>query len=66
MHFCHEPGRHPTRAHTLTLTMLHGPQSAGTFSTAVLLGKVRELLHGSLAGSPADLREDWSLASRQS
>jgi len=35
------------------------------FSIAALLEKVRELLHGSLAGSPADLREDWSLASRQ-
>jgi hypothetical protein len=45
--------------------MLHGPQSAGTFSTAVLLATVQELLHGSLAGSPADLREGWSLVSRQ-
>ena len=35
------------------------------FSIAVLLAKVRELLPGSLAGSPADLQEDWSLASHQ-
>jgi len=35
------------------------------FSIGVLLATVQELLHRSLAGSPADLREDWSLASRQ-
>ena len=35
------------------------------FSVSALLAKVRELLHGSLAGSSTDLREDWSLASRQ-
>lgn len=35
------------------------------FSVGALLAKVEELLHGSLAGSSADSRDDWSLASRQ-
>ena len=34
------------------------------FSVGALLAKVRELLHGSLAGSSTELWEDWSRASR--
>jgi DNA-binding response OmpR family regulator len=36
------------------------------FSVAALLATVQELLHGSLAGPPADQGAGWPLASRQS
>jgi DNA-binding response OmpR family regulator len=35
------------------------------FSIGALLATVQELLHGSLAGPPADQRAGWPLASRQ-
>jgi DNA-binding response OmpR family regulator len=57
----------PPRGEPDLESLLHpGAVIPKPFSVCALLAKVRELLHGSLADSLTDPREDWSLASRQS
>ena len=58
-------GRLPQGEADLESLLRPGAVIPKPFSIGALLGKVQELLHGSLTGSSTDPREDWSLASRQ-